>query len=307
MLTRNALLLAKIEATYGVDSIPVPATDAMLVSLPDIKPDGEVKERDFVRQSFSPIGHVIGKKKINITIKMELKGSGTAGTAPQFGPILRACGMEETIDAGVSVTYAPRSTGYESCTIYLYLDGLLHKVPGCVGTWSVNMEAGNFGEITFELQGKYVKPTDITFPTTGPSLDPTPEVVENASFTAGGYAAIINALQYSHSNTIGAPGNVNADDGYGDLRITGRDPNGSFDPESTLLATHDFWDAWENATAQALTITIGATAGNIVDFDVDFAVPREIGYGDREGIRTHDIPFTAKGSVGEDECEFIFT
>lgn len=307
MLTRNVLLCAKIEATYGVDSVPVPATDAMLVSLPDLNPDGEVIKRDFVRQSFSPIGHVIGKKKIVFSFKMEIKGSGTAGTAPMFGPILRSCDMDETIVASTSVGYIPITGGTESCTIYIYLDGLLHKIPGCKGSYDVNFEAGKYGEITFNMEGKYVKPVDITFPTDGPSLTPVPEVVESANFTAGGYAAVINALQYSHGNTIGTPGNVNAADGYGDMKITGREPGGSFDPESTLIATNDFWDAWESATPQALTITIGATAGNIVDFDVDFAVPSGMGYGDREGTRTHEIPYTAQGDTGDDEVEWIFT
>jgi len=306
MLTKNTVILAKIEGTYGVDPVPTSPDNAILVSSPDLKVDGEILTRDYVRQNMSPIGHVIGKKKVTCSFTCELKGSGTAGTAPQVGVLLRACGLEETVAAS-SVTYTPRSTGFESVTLYVYFDGLLHKVPGVVGSVSLNLEAGKYGELSFDFEGKYTKPIDAALPASGPVITPTPEIVKSANFSVGGYAATINGLQFGLNNTITAPGNVNSADGYGDLRITGRDPSGSFDPEAVLLATHDFWAAWEAATPQALTVTIGATAGNIVDVDVDFAVSREIGYGDREGIRTYEIPYTAQGSAGDDEVEIIFT
>ncbi len=307
MLTRNTVVLAKLESSYGMDATPTSPTDAILVSAPDLKVDGEVVTRDFVRQNLSPNGHVIGKKKVTCSFKCELKGSGTAGTAPQVGALLQACGMSETVDSGNSVTYKPLSTGFKSVTIYMYLDGLLHKIPGVVGSVSVSLEAGKYGELQFDMEGKYIKPVDDPLPASGPVITPTPQICVATNFSVGGYAATVNSISCGLNNTIAASGDLNSADGYGKLRITGRDPNGTFDPEATLIGTHDFWAAWEDATPQALTVTIGTTAGNIVDFDVDYAVAREVGYGDRDGIRTYDIPFTAQGSAGDDEMELIFT
>jgi len=307
MLTRNTIVLAKLETTYGVDAAPVSPTDAILVSSPDIKVDGELVTRDFVRQNLSPIGHIIGRKKVTCSFDCELKGSGTVGTAPQVGPLLRACGLAETVVATTSVTYKPTSSGFESVTVYMYLDGLLHKIPGMVGSVSLDLTAGKFGTLKFNLTGTYIKPVDTALPSSGPVNTPTPPICVSANFSVAGYAATISALSLDLSNTIATPNDINAADGYGQMRITGRDPNGTFDPEATLIADHDFWAAWEAATPQALTATIGSTAGNIIDFDVDYAVSREISYTDQDGIRVNNIPFTATGSAGDDEMELIFT
>jgi hypothetical protein len=101
---------------------------------------------------------------------------------------------------------------------------------------------------------------------------------------------------------------MNQAEGYGEIQITDRDPNGSFNPEAVLLATEDFWADWEDATEKSISLQIGATAGNICTITNAQAVYRELGYGDREGIKTHEIPFTAAGTVaGEDEISIAYT
>lgn len=40
---------------------------------------------------------------MKLAFRVEAKGSGTKGTAPPFGPLLRACGMAEMIVATTSV------------------------------------------------------------------------------------------------------------------------------------------------------------------------------------------------------------
>ena len=46
-------------------------------------------------------------QRVEVTFEVEMAGSGTAGTAPAFGPLLKACGNSETIVTDTSVTYAP--------------------------------------------------------------------------------------------------------------------------------------------------------------------------------------------------------
>lgn len=307
MLTRKAVVLAKAEVTYNTDPTPDGTNDAMLVTAPDLRVEGEMLTRDYVKASLSPLGHVIGKKKCTLSFETELKGSGAAGTAPETGVLFRACGMDETIVAVTSVTYDPLSDAQESCTFYVFLDGLRHVITGCRGSYSIDMMAGQFGKVTWNFEGRYVTPTDVALPSI--TVDTTlPQIIQSSSFTVNSYAAVINALTFDIANTIGAPGDVNSADGYGELRITARDSQGSIDPESTLIATHDFWTDWEDATPRAISITIGATAGNICDIDIGQAVYREIGYGDREGVRTYEIPFTAAESASaNDEISIAFT
>ena len=90
MLTRKTIFTIKKEVTYGTDPTPA-AADAVLVSAPDITIEGEVLTRDYVRASLSPIGHVIGKKKVMLSFETELKGSAAAGTAPETSPLFQDC------------------------------------------------------------------------------------------------------------------------------------------------------------------------------------------------------------------------
>jgi len=315
MLTRRTVILAKVEGTYGVDPTPTASNDAILVSSPDIQTQGELHIRDYVREDLSPIGHVTGKKKVMVSFECELKGSGTAGTAPEYGPLLQACGLEETVSASTSVTYAPEATAADvkSVTMYVYWDGMMHEINGARGTFSINMEAGNFGRIQFNMTGKYVTPVAAALPT-GTFQTTVPPLCTSASFAVDTYAAVCNAVTFDIANTIGAPGNLNSSDGYGDFQITARDSQGSIDPEASLTSTQTtggmtagFWADWESATGRALTITIGATAGNICDIDMPKIVPREVNFGDREGVRTFQIPYTAAVNSGSDEIAIVFT
>src|ERR1044071_9538624 len=114
-------ILAKKEVTYAVDPVPVGTTDAIAVINPQFTTDATIVERDqILRDSISRLSAVIGRKLARITFGVEMKGSGSAGTAPPAGPLLRACGLSETIVASTSVTYASISSAFESVTIYWY-------------------------------------------------------------------------------------------------------------------------------------------------------------------------------------------
>ena len=60
--------------------------------------------------------------------------SGSAGTAPKYGAILKACGLSETVSGGDTVTYAPVTTPSDSVTLFVNYDGIRHMITGCRGT-----------------------------------------------------------------------------------------------------------------------------------------------------------------------------
>jgi hypothetical protein len=93
---------------------------------------------------------------------VELAGSGTAGTAPAYGSILKACGFSETIVASTSVTYAPVSSSFSSVTIYYNVDGVRHKLTGCRGTFTLNGTVGDIPYIEFHDDRDLQCPTDHT-------------------------------------------------------------------------------------------------------------------------------------------------
>lgn len=100
ILNRRRVILAKIEGTYGVDSAPTGAANAILVRSLDVTPlDADVVSRDVVRPFLGSQGNLIAGQKVTVSMEIELAGSGTAGSAPAYGPLLRACGLAEVLTA----------------------------------------------------------------------------------------------------------------------------------------------------------------------------------------------------------------
>ncbi len=154
-ITRNTVILLKVETTYGTDAMPTGAANALLVSNASINLAIDSVNRDLIRSTLGGSEQLVGTRHLEITFDVELSGSGTAGTAPAWGPVLRACGMAETITAGVMAEYTPVSTGFESATVYYYLDGVLHKALGCRGTVEPKATLGERPMLSVKLLGLY--------------------------------------------------------------------------------------------------------------------------------------------------------
>lgn len=307
-LVKRQVLLAKIETAYNTDPVPAAATDAVLVENFQWSFTGQrMNEQPVVKPTLGAKKHLYGGTLMQVTFDVAIRGSGTAGTPPEYGPILRACGMGETIVASTSVTYKPVSSAIESCTIYFYEDGQLYKMTGCRGTFSGNLTTGQAGKLNFTLTGHFVEETDTAL--VSPSYDSTVSpVVISAGFTVDSYSAIINALTFDIGATVATPPNINAADGYGEITITGRDVTGSFDPEKVSKTTYDFITKWQNGSVMSLTTgVIGAIAGNKYQISMPGISYRDVSPGDRDGIRTYEIPFGAAESVGDDEISIVLT
>lgn len=307
LLSRKYIILAKVESSEDSDASPTGANDAVQVQNLQLSWPNEVHDRDFGSTSHSPFKPIQGRKYGQLTFDVELKGSGTAGTAPDLGALLRGCYIGETVNVGTDVTYDPVTDSPDSLTIYAYRDGLLYKFTGCRGNPVFKFSVGQVPMLSFTFMGHAVDVSDDALPS--PTFDATvPEVVKNASFSIGGYSAAIANLELDMGNGIGATDDMNHASGYGRfIAKSRRTAQGSFDPEATLVATNDFWSQWEDGTEQALSITIGATAGNIITFTAPKIVHRELSEGDRDGVLTYEIPFTAARDTGDDEFQLVLT
>lgn len=309
MLTRKTVILAKVEANYGVDPTPTVAANAILVKNVEVRPIGEMIERDFYRSTLSPLEFVRGMKEHELSFETELKGTGSAGATPSWGwegELLRACGLDETINAGVDIQYAPISTGFESVAIYVYKDGIFHKMVGCRGTFVITGSVGQYLAVRWTFRGIYASPTDSS-PGAQTFSSVKPPLLLSAGVTIASYSPVANAIEVNINNTLGRRTSYNEATGLKEIMITGRTPGGSFDPESVLEATNPFWGDWEAATARALNIgPIGSAAGNKVTITAPKLQLEEIRYGDREGIQTYEIPFRLAQSAGDDELLIKF-
>jgi len=308
LLKNRELILAKIETTENTDAVPVAGVDAVLVEEASWSLEGlRMVDRPVVKPNLSKEQQTFAGALRKVTFSCEIKGSGAAGTAPEIGPLLRACAMGETIVASTSVTYGLVSTGHETITIYYFQDGLRYILTGCRGNVNYSIEAGSKLMANFEFTGHSVAPTDVTLPAA--TYDATvPVGLIGVPFTANGYGAVINNLTVDLGNAIATTQDISSVDGYGCILITGRDVQGSFDPEHTLAATQDWESALRAGTLVALTTgVIGSVAGNRVQFDLDKCYYRNITPADRDAVRTLDIPFGCTENAGEDELTMVFT
>lgn len=96
LLTRRTAILTKIESPYGTDSTPV-GTDALLVRNLSVTPiDASVVTRDLIRPYLGNYEQLLASTRVSLSFEVEMAGSGTAGTAPKFDSLLRACGLAAT-------------------------------------------------------------------------------------------------------------------------------------------------------------------------------------------------------------------
>lgn len=309
-LTRREAVLLKLETTYGTDAVPTGSTDALEIAEPatNVGESARMIDRPLVRPFLGMKKSLFGGTLQSVSFKCELKGSGTAGTPPAIGKALQCCGLSETIVALTSVAYKPVSGGasQKSGDIYYYQDGVLHKMSGARGNASFDISVGQVPMVTFTFTGHTISFTDASLPAV--TFEATiPNPVLGATFTIGGYAAVINAMSFDLGNKVSAVGSVTALDGFGEVRITDRNVTGSLDPELVLVATHDVITRWKSRTEQALVYTLPGTAGNILSVTAPKVVYGPPTQGDREGIRTWSTPFMMVDNAGDDEVVLTFT
>jgi hypothetical protein len=308
ILHRRRVVLAKVETTYNSDASPLATTNAILCqSGSSISVNAEEVERDTIRATMTPLGHVVTGKSVSLSLSVEVRGSGTAGSAPEIDPLLRACGLDPATTADTSVIYSPLSdaASHESATIYWYEDGLLHKATGCRGTMSLSMSVNGIATMSFDMSGVYVDPDDVALPT--PTLsDVVPAVCRSAGITIGSYTPVATSVELSLGNDVQQRQDINADDGIAGYMITDRKPTGSIDPEAALLAEFDPWSAWKNGATAAITAAAGTVAGNTTTLSVPAAMYQTPSYSDRNGITTYSLPFVCTGT-DDDELSLSFT
>lgn len=314
LLTRNQLLLAKTETTEGTDAVPTAAANAILTEPVDVSPDITKITSNVVRASISAAKSRIGRKKVNFSIRVELKGSGVAGTPSEISPLLQACGLKETIVTDLDseeVTYAPvsASADQKSCTIYFYYDGKLIKGIGCKGNCQITITPGEIAIVSFDLQGRHGGETDALLPSSATYQSTVPAVVESGSMKIGSYDdGVISNIELSTNNELADRVDVNSVEGIKGTMIVSRDPALSMTVEATTESVKAWWGNYTSRVEEAVEVTVGSAAGNIVKIDVPKACiddgvssPR-----DKDGIVTYDLTCQALEDDGDDNFTITF-
>jgi len=306
LLVQKTQLAAKIETVEGTAETLAPA-DALLVINPKFTPQVQMQERELVSADLSRYKSLSGRRSAKLDFEVELKGSGSAGVAPEWGKLMRACGFAEDIVANTSVTYTPASSNIPSITLGVYMDGLLAKLWGARGTVKLAFTAGEPGRLLFSFTGADFSVTDAAL-LSGVSYDSTePENFLEANFSVDTYAAKIEKLELDIANDLQLRSDVNQQSGYLSAYITSRKPVGSLDPELTLVADYDWFGKWRAGNEGALSLTLGATAGNIATITAPKCRYTDLGLADRGRARTLGADFELNRNTGDDELSIELT
>ena len=309
VLTRRRLILAKIESIYGTDPTPTGSADAILVRNLEIQPlVGETVNRDLVRPYMGQADQLLAQVRVEVSFEVELAGSGTAGTAPAYGPVLRSCGLSETVVGGTSVTYAPESSGFESVTIYYHEDGIRHKVTGCRGTFELNGEVGQIPVIAFTMTGIYNAPTDETLPTPTYANQADPLIFKQGnttSFDMFSYSGCMQSYNFTMANEVIYRELVGCTK---EVLITNRAPSGTVVIEAPTITAKDFFTVATGTSTGSIDFQHGQTAGNIVTVTTAQSDLGNLTYSDQDGIQMLNVPFIAvPTSAGNDELSLAYT
>lgn len=306
LIEARSQLAAAVESVEGTAEA-LAAANAILARNIKFDPDISVEELDLQSSSLSPFPGVAGGRMARMTFETELKGSGTAGTAPEVGVLFRACGFGQTIVGGTSVTYAPASSAIPCLTMAKYVDGKKYLMAGARGNFEIQLNAAKPGIIAWDFLGTSITDTDtallggITYRSTrAPAF-------MGATFTIDSYAAIVEAIRIATGNTVELRDDVNSTQGYLSAVLSKRLMTMSLNPENVLIATHDFVADWEAGTQVAFSAVWGGTAGNIVTITQPKCQYDKVGLGTRKGMSSNEISAKLRRSSGDDEISIAFT
>ena len=307
MITKNKLILAKIEGSYAAATTPDTTNDFIPCHNIKVSPVVQYNETLATDVSLSPRAGTLGIKTVNISFDHQLQMNTTTEEEPSIEPLLLACGYYDS-SAGV---FLPETTSANigSCTNWVDEDGICWKIAGCRGNATFNFKAGEPVIVSFAMQGRYDKPTDIAFPTTVTDLGGAPVVAMNQAFVYNSLNPVVESLSFSLNNTLAVQANMDDAVAHGAqaIIITDRDPSGSFNPEVVLAATTpDYWTYFEAVTQKALTYVVSDSAANTLTVSLPKTEIMNITPGDLGGISIYDIPFKCVRNSGDDEISLTF-
>lgn len=306
ILAKEAVLLVKLQPTANTDAVPTGPANSMMVSNLSAQPvSAEFAKRNNIKPYFGNMGSVPVAIHSEINFEVELAGSGAAGTAPKYAPLLRACAAAETITAATSAAYSPVTNSQEFVTMYYNIGGILHKITDAKGSVSYGLSAKGIPVMKFKFFGLYSTPTDTATPAgVDYSGFKDPLAVNNTNTpvcTLHGVSGKVQSLDIDIANQLVYRNLI----GVESIAITDRQPSGSIVMELESVAFKDWWTTIKNGTTGALAVTHGVTAGYIIQLAAPKVQLLDPSYSESDGIVMLTCKLDLLPNTGNDE--FVLT
>ena len=306
LLARKKQMVVSVESTKGTIETITNADIAILAEEIEYNLGTEEIVRDPLRSSFSKYESIPGPQIATVTCRCEMKGSGTATTAPKWGTLLQGCGFAETINTGdIDYTLKSADADSETLTIAVYNDGVCNICYGARGNVSFEMNANQVAYMNFTFVGIHSSITDAGMLSTLSYDTGIPPVFKNSStgFNIGGVwnDAVFSTFTFDLNCANVLRENANATNGLSYAIIGDRDPAGSIDLDAVLVATQDFYSHLTTPTTGSITTSLGTTAGNKVTLVAPELQILGITNGDRDGVSTFNCDFKLRTDDSDDD------
>lgn len=298
-------LLAKVEATYATDSVPVIADDGVLVDDRLWTPANPTHAFENTREDaasgslFSLFPATPRGRIIEFEITWDARGAGSAYSLtnlPEADPLLQASGLARVDDFTVSaekVTYSPSATPTGSATVYIYAGGVLYRIVGCRGVLRIPIVAGEQSRFVFAMMGILV---------TDPATTPLPVIVYDSTIAppsvnmaldigSGVWSPDAFRFELQGGQDIQRLDSVNAVEGVSSFEIVGFDPMATLNARTTLLATYDPYADVRARTTRTIDIQAGTVQYNKWDLAIIDAYVRDPSHSVDNGVVAWDLEY----------------
>lgn len=318
MFFRNRVLLAKMQPDADTDPTPEASNAIKTQNLTWNPYEGNRLDLEEDRLSLGGFQSINTSPQIGMSCDVYFTGSGDAEDTVWGGsPLLRACGLSETVNTDTDVTYQPVSADFEEVALYFVREvggaGVLHKALNCKGNMQIQLAAEQLPLFQFDgFVGKFVEPISPSDITPAPAnfgtplavtKDNTPTFSIDADGTA--WTPCINSFSFNLGNTVSWKDEPNC---IGSV-IEDRRSTGQIVVRAPNVGDRDIWDwimAHAGITMTDLSVIHGTTAGNIVELDIPEVQFTGISETNVRGELYYTIDFSAlPTSSGDDEISII--
>jgi len=320
MLSNIRVIGIKTETSQNTQAT-LSATDYIYAMDVEVNPIVEMIPQDYKTATLDKQPSIVGQTWVEVSFTIPIRGSGTAGTAlAPLGAALQAAGMSETIQSGVSVTYAPvtsLSTGFftpgKSCTIEIYkgsanASGALKQViKGCVASGlSISGEAGKLVLAKFKMIGIYVSIADASLPSVTYNTN-LPKILESATISFHSVTPIMKSFEIDFGLKHAMRDDAASAYGVGGFAVVDREPKGKVVIEAVTVATKNYLSTLLSGTEASMSVAFGSGAGNINTFTMPKTQITKLSHADDNGILKFSLDLKFNKSVGDDWISLVQT
>lgn len=298
---RKKAVVLKAGVTYGTDAVPTGAAnwfEARNVSLTTF--EAETAERNIDQAYLGHGGKVIVSKWSKLSFEIALAGSGAAGTAPKWAPMMLGGGYAETIVAATSAAYNLVSSAFGFMDAYLEVDGVLYKFIGARCNVKGRITAKGIPVLMVELTSLYTAPAAGAIAgivKTGWTYESAANATNTGKVTLNAVDLAFSTLEWDTGNQIAR---IDLPGPQLEVAITDRKPTANLTVLAPTLAVFDPYALAVAGTVVPLTNTHGVGAGNQLKTDLNVRVTG-VAEDQVEGMLAYKLTLEPTPVSGNDE------